>query len=57
MNLTRVDILGCSNERHPCADCNNVFGTYFAVSGGICVDPLCFACIMKYLDEIDAVIA
>ena len=56
MNLVRVDILGCSNERQPCSDCGNPFGTYFAIRGGICKDPLCFACIMKYLDEINAVV-
>lgn len=54
MNLCRVDILG--GDRVPCSDCSNVFGTYFAVRGGICIDPLCFACIMKYLDSINAVI-
>ena len=56
MNLVRVDILGTSNDRRRCAECDNPFGTYFAIRGGICADPLCFACIMKYLDSIDAVI-
>lgn len=56
MNRVRVDILGSSNQRVRCKDCDNPFGTYFSVRGGICVDPLCFACIMKYLDSIDAVV-
>lgn len=49
MKNARIDILG--GERVPCADCSNIFGTRFAVAGGICVDPLCFKCILKYVIE------
>ena len=52
--FARVDILG--GERVPCADCGNVFGTRFAVAGGICTEPLCFKCIMIYCDEQNLVI-
>jgi len=55
MNLTKVDILP-TTKRLRCKDCDDQWGTMFAVNQGICVDPLCFACIMKYLDEINAVI-
>jgi len=55
VNFARIDILG--GERVPCVDCGNVFGTRFAVRGGICVDPLCFKCIMVYVDENNLVIA
>lgn len=55
VKFARIDILG--GERVPCVDCGNVFGTRFAVRGGICVDPLCFKCIMVYVDENNLVIA
>jgi hypothetical protein len=53
--FARVDILG--GDRMKCVDCSNPFGTRFAVRGGICTDPLCFKCIMKYCDEQNLVIA
>ncbi len=52
--VSRVDILGGKNVE--CADCGNLYGIHFGLDGGICVDPLCFACLMKYLDSINAVI-
>ena len=56
MNFVKVDLLA-GTKRHRCKDCDNQWGSMFAVNNGICVDPLCFACIMKYLDSINAVIA
>ena len=56
MNLVRIDILGRKDDTR-CIDCNDPFGTYFAMYGGISTEPLCFACIMKHIDQMDAVIA
>lgn len=55
MILSKLDILN-SPIRPKCADCGDLWGTYWALDGGICKDPLCFACILKYIDEINAVI-
>jgi|SaaInlStandDraft_1057018.scaffolds.fasta_scaffold42834_5 hypothetical protein len=55
MKFVKVDLLPTTKE-HRCHDCDDQWGTFFAVDHGICVDPLCFACIMKYLDSINAVI-
>ena len=54
VKFARIDILG--GERIKCVDCGNPFGTRFAVRGAICIDALCFKCIMIYCDEQDLVI-
>ncbi len=52
--FARIDILG--GDRVACYDCLNVFGTRFAVAGGICSVPLCFLCITKYVEKQNLVI-
>ena len=53
-NFARVDILG--GDRVACYNCFNVFGTRFAIRGGIYVHPLCFKCIMELCDRENLVI-
>ncbi len=55
MNFVKIDIIPTTKE-HRCNNCDDQWGTFFAFDHAICVDPLCFACIMKYLDSINAVI-
>ncbi len=48
-NLVRIDLLGGINM--PCHDCGDKFGLHIAIASGLMKEPLCFKCIMLYLDE------
>ena len=51
----KIDLLMGKDQRR-CAECDDPFGIYFAVDGGICMTPMCFKCIMVYVDEQNGVI-
>lgn len=53
-NLVRVDLLGGKNM--PCHDCGDKFGLHVAIASGLMKEPLCFKCIMLYLDEENLII-
>ena len=47
-NLVRMDLLGGKNVPF---ECGNQFAIHIAVNTGLMQEPLCFKCIMAYLDE------
>ena len=51
----KIDLLMGKDQRR-CAECDDPFGIYFAVDGGMCMTPMCFKCIMIYVDEQNGVI-
>lgn len=47
--FVRIDLLGGKNM--PCHDCGNQFGIHWAANGGLSPHPICFKCIMLWIDE------
>lgn len=47
--FVRIDLLGGKNM--PCHDCGNQFGIHWAANGGLSPHPICFKCLMEWIDE------
>lgn len=45
--MKKVDILS-TPKNLICSDCGDPFGVIYALNGGVCTEPSCFACILHW---------